>query len=78
MFHILDQSCGLMVWATKAFHGTTAQSVVRFATQDATVTFKQALTCRKISVILNGGLRQEGHNTSAGHHFLRDTGSEQH
>ena len=78
MFHILDQSCGLMVWATKAFHGTTAQSVVRFATQDATITFKQALKCRKIRVILNGGLRQEGHNTSAGHHFLRDTGSEQH
>ena len=59
-----------MVWATKAFHGTTAQSVVRFATQDATVTFKQALTCRKISVILNGGLRQEGHTTQ-----VRDTTS---
>ena len=70
MFHILDQSCGLMVWATKAFHGTTAQSVVRFATQDATVTFKQALACRKISVILNGGLRQEGHTTQ-----VRDTTS---
>ena len=60
----------LVVWATTAFHGTTAQSVVRFATQDATVTFKQALTCRKISVILNGGLRQEGHTTQ-----VRDTTS---
>ena len=60
----------LVVWATKAFHGTTAQSVVRFTTQDAKVTFKQALTCRKISVILNGGLRQEGHTTQ-----VRDTTS---